>query len=211
MTPKEGTVSSDYAANVNDSDCNLTGTLKYPGLRDTEMNRSSQYYAFENWTGIDCAGFVQRMVTAAKVLSIPGVNCKINDLKDADTNPQNHLDDGGLHSQAFFTGTSRTASFDIPQGNKPSIISERNNLLRKLKKGDLIRYPLHISTVYSDRSTCSTSAEACNYEIVHAYGGNRYDFDGNGIEEKNEFSRKVVRTRQNISKPTGFGRIKLWD
>ena len=73
----------------------------------------------------------------------------------------------------------------------------------------------HVSIVYSDRpSSCTTQngQTTCTYEIVHASGDHRYDFDGDGLEEDNEFSRKVVRTRQNIgSTPTGFGRIKLWD
>ena len=41
-----------------------------------------------------------------------------------------------------------------------------------------------------------------DYDIIHAYGITPY---------RGNFSRKVMITGNDITAPTGFGRIKLWD
>jgi hypothetical protein len=200
--PAPGQVNASYAGNMNEDNCGFTGTKKYTGLKDTEQGSAPRYYAFTYWTGIDCAGFVQRIAMAAKNLTIPGVKCKIPDLKDTDAD-SNRLDDGSIPADQF-----------IISNRSFSISSEKAN---KIKRGDVVQYRgtkggRHVSMVYSPKTACDKDGDNCTYEIVHAYGWNKYDFDGDGVEEANEFSRKVVKTRQNIgSVPTGFGRIKLWD
>lgn len=83
--------------------------------------------------------------------------------------------------------------------------------LKMVKRGDLVVYKKHNSIVHDDLS-CSGSQ--CNYEIIHAYGGDNYKKIINGVEQR-IFSRKVIVTPNDISttisNPTGFGRIKLWD
>ncbi len=191
--------------------------------------RAHAYYPL-HWVGIDCAAFVQRVVNAAD----PGVNGSIIDLPDVKTTVMNLGEyeekcavNGGVTTydrakrawvEYFFTESNpvqRTYRSDIPQAEGQNRVQK----LRLLRKGDLLQYPpssniSHVSAVYSDRPTCTNPNDSttCTYEIVHAYGVPSYDFNGNGLAEPNEFSRKVVRTRQDIgATPTGFGRIKLWD
>ena len=56
-------------------------------------------------------------------------------------------------------------------------------------------------------------ASSCTYDIIHAYGVTPYTPLNDAEEEQDPiFSRKVIKTKQNISAtPAGFGRIKLWD
>jgi hypothetical protein len=218
----EGNINSAYARNVNDADCRLTGSKRYPGLFESEqknVSTSPQYSAFDYWTGIDCAGFVQRLIMAGKQLALSGLVCKIPDLTEKDVNPVNHLDDGGIKSDEFFAGTygpQRTTYWADPEDGQESV-----KLQKKLRRGDLVEYDGHISMIYSDRPTCVLTLNAdgeeqttCTYEIIHAYGGDTYKKIINGIEQR-VFSRKVLVTPNDISttisNPTGFGRIKLWD
>lgn len=90
------------------------------------------------------------------------------------------------------------------------------NLAGKIRRGDIIKYKGHISMVYSDRPTCNSKGEDCKYQIIHAYGGDKnglYTYPDHDAANagKKVFGRKVIKTWENISTPTGFGRIKLWD
>jgi hypothetical protein len=206
--PKIGEVTSGYAGNVNNDGCGLTGMKKYTGHKDTEQkNNAAQYNAFFYWTGIDCAGFVQRITMAAKSQSIPGVNCKIPDLKDTDAN-SNRLDDGGVLAMQYFTDTNMTVFWE-----NPADVEGKVKLQKKLHKGDLVRYGnTHVSTIYSNRPVCNSNS--CTYEIVHAYGGNCTAYERDGSCSPGAFSRKVLVTNnifRGFPNPTGFGRIKLWD
>jgi hypothetical protein len=145
---------------------------------------------------------------AGKSLSLPGVTCTIPDLRNTDSNPINHLDDGGILAQSFFTDTSRVSYW-----NNPDEAANQAILQGKLKKGDLVRYGnTHISMIYSDAPMCST--DSCAYEIVHASGNHCLDIDGNGsCDNDDPFNRKVIVNSTQFFRtlPTGFGRIKLWD
>lgn len=206
----ENKVESSYAGNVNDSDCKLTGTKKYPGLKSSELNTAKQYYAFEYWTGIDCAGFVQRMVMASNKLGLPGLVSGIGNLTDTDKDG-NHLDDGGIKSEAFFTDARRTLYIANPETDE-----ERVRLMRKLRKGDLVKYKGHITAISSDKPTCNDSA--CSYDIIHASGTQYVCYSTPNQADKCQFNRKVVVNTINeyfkaetLKKPAGFGRIKIWD
>ena len=196
------------------------GTKRYPGLYSTYGTKKEQstnkapYWAFDYWTGIDCAGFVQRIVMAAKGLKIPGVGCVnakgnecgIRDLHERDTY-NTHLDGGSIYSGEFFTDTNMTMYWANPDDEEAQA-----KLQKKLRKGDLVSYDGHVSTIYSDKPSCDNNS--CTYEIIHAYGGNKYAKRDKVTKKKGkpDFSRKVIVTGEDISStPTGFGRIKLWD
>lgn len=98
---------------------------------------------------------------------------------------------------------------------------DREEMTPKLRKGDLLRYPGHVSIVHSDKPTCTTTGAGtpdeettCAYEIIHASGIDCLDINRNGRCENNEpFNRKVVVNSTQLFRtiPTGFGRVKLWD
>jgi hypothetical protein len=91
------------------------------------------------------------------------------------------------------------------------------DMIKKVRKGDLIIYSGHVALVHSDslRLLCDDQAN-CSYDIIHAYGANGFN-DKNNIYH---FMRKVVKMPNQIiyggnkklmPEPAGFGRIKLWD
>ena len=86
---------------------------------------------------------------------------------------------------------------------------------KAIHSGDFVRYgDTHISTVHSPEATCDDKGKNCTYEIIHASGNLCLDISGNKKCEADEpFNRKVVTnsTQHFRTKPTGFGRIKLWD
>lgn len=88
---------------------------------------------------------------------------------------------------------------------------QRTEVLKRARKGDVIIYSGHISLVHSDRASC-VGAD-CQYEMIHAYGGDTYTYPDHDTANAGAkvFGRKVIKTWENISTPTGFGRIKLWD
>jgi hypothetical protein len=84
---------------------------------------------------------------------------------------------------------------------------------KKIKKGDLVRYPKHISIIYSERWGDSQfrGSLGIKYDIIHAYGEEK-GYDNDGLKSTPViFSRKVMITGSNIQTPTGFGRIKIWN
>ena len=123
-------------------------------------------------------------------------------------NDANHLDDGSIGSSEFFTDTDMTMYWANPAGKEAQA-----KLQKKLKKkGDLVSYKGHVSTIYSDKPSCDNNS--CTYQIIHAYGENYADNRLN----KDIFSRKVIVTDNDLPSseggilvPNGFGRIKLWD
>jgi len=202
--PVAGKVSSLYAGNVNNADCSFAGSKRYSGLKDTEVNKSSQYYAFEQWTGIDCSGFVQRIVMSGKSLALPGLQTKIPSLTDTNFD---HMDAGAIQAKDFFDVVSHTAYWTIPADADQSL-----KLLKKLRKGDLVKYGnTHISTIYDDNVVCDDTD--CNYRILHAFSWECSNANSSECQ-KNPWFRKVGITTNDhpgLSTPTGFGRIKLWD
>ena len=98
----------------------------------------------------------------------------------------------------------------------PANNNDRLKLLKLLKRGDLLRYTnasgndIHIAIFYSRRwGESEYNKPGVNYDIIHAFGVNGYDDDGNSTTPP-VFSRKVVVTGNDISTPAGFGRIRLW-
>lgn len=80
----------------------------------------------------------------------------------------------------------------------------------KIHLGDIVQYDEHISIVYSERwGESQYSQTGASYDIIHAFGENYYDEDGNPSTPP-MFSRKVLLTSDNVSAPKGFGRTKLW-
>ncbi len=180
-----------------------------------------------HWAGIDCAAFVQRIINE----SDPDIDTAITDLPGIWIDVDSLAFDLNTYRGRFSCATNQAGQKEINMPRSwvgyyfenaeartryvalpPEQEGERVRKLRLLHKGDLIQYPSsrdisHVSMVYSDRSTCVNSSASCAYEIIHAYGGATYKYDG----RHDEFSRKVTVTRQDIGTPTGFGRIKLWD
>ena len=213
-TPSNAAVDNTYKGNINDTGCTYTETLNYPGLYASEHR--SLYYgdgahyrdyneatdelsnpwptnAFPQfnmdpanpyWSGIDCSGLVQWAVKNGKAVA-PGLNITI-------PSPPTWQS-----SQDLFTDNNYNNVLYLANPSDPD---ESTKVQKKLKKGDLVRYSGHISIVYSDRwgeSTFNT-----DYDIIHAFGWDEYN---------DEFSRKVIITGNDITAPTGFGRIKLWN
>jgi len=89
----------------------------------------------------------------------------------------------------------------------------RQKMTPKLRKGDLIRYEGHVSIVYSDKPTDDST-----YDIIHASGDEKICYSQLGQRDNCPFNRKVVVNSiskdlksKTLTKPAGFGRIKLWD
>ena len=221
--PEEGQVNSNYQGNVNDNDCGLTGNKDYPGL----YGSSSEYFAWLNnqstfpqynpinWAGIDCSGLVNRTLQSARISlnengnNVVNLNVPVQIHPSNATVTANYTEEAAMnwvHNRTFFDndGISHSQRFVDVQTN--------------IRKGDILGYGrFHVSIVYSDSPTCTedeNNETTCNYEIIHAYGVNRYQpLDENGDPVgQSIFSRKVIKTKQNISsQPTGFGRLKLWE
>ena len=161
------------------------------------------------WAGIDCSGLVQRSVNRADDLDLPGAHSDLDDLGD------------GLQCKVGSKGCEPCGSGDyVPEYahtilDKNTSKDKKPDLIKTARKGDVVVYSGHIALVYSDRLACDNQAN-CTYEIIHAYGGGRngeyrYPHYDPILPGEEVFARKVIRTWQDIAKPTGFGRIKLWD
>ncbi len=194
----------------------------------------AHWAAFEPqyWAGIDCSGLVSRTMQASQQQFVSGGNAYFINLARISNGT------AGSTPVEFYTNAARenwgsgtyfrfmdnaTATYDEtkinihPSFNEKSMVHYLSdtsvNTVRKLHKGDIVKYNGHISTIYSsDKQNCN--ATACTYEIIHAYGVDTYKKIVNGVEQR-IFSRKVLVTPNDISttisNPTGFGRIKLWD
>lgn len=204
----EEVVDSDYRGDVNDAECSLGGAKRFPGLFKTELDTGKNEYQTKYWAGIDCSGFVQRIANYAEfeqggITSSWRINTEIGDIRTS-----------ALQSGSFFDN-SRVSYWESPEYADEASVK----LQKKLRKGDLVRYKdevddkdIHITTIYSDRPSCSQTS--CTYDIIHAYGWNKYARTNQktGKKGKGEFSRKVTITGNDITaKPAGFGRIRLWD
>jgi transglutaminase-like putative cysteine protease len=169
---------------------------KWPGLISDEWDAwfeagqiPDHNYNPTYWAGIDCSGLVQRTVEAAKELN--SIKEKINV-----TIPPVPED---MNVNLLFDTNGRLYSFE-------------KKLFRKLHKGDVVRYDGHVSIVHSNKPTVKGK-----YNIIHAYGIPKADLD-NSIATPMEFSRKVLispndmKTSKGIfPRPTGFGKIMLWE
>ena len=204
ITNREGDPNQvNYRGNINNQDCNNVGTgdRDWAGLRNRNEQKlwrnsvsGSAPFNPSYWAGIDCSSLVQRVVESGRN-AVPGLVINIPSLPTL------------VWSGNFFINDH--ASYRP----NPDSLQERVVVQKKLRKGDLVRYPGHISIVYSERP--SVSNDTCIYQVIHAYGVNSYrypDIDEAGVNANEQvFSRKVLVTFQNISTRTGFGRIKLWD
>ncbi|MDH3976822.1 MAG: hypothetical protein OEV42_21375, partial [Deltaproteobacteria bacterium] len=188
---------------------------------------SEHYFYPLHWAGIDCSGFVQRVVNATenklnKESLLPAVKTRLIDLADYDE----YCDNLNCYRHRASNGTfankdpvnATPAKYLTYYKTLPNDEAERNKVFIKLKKGDVLKYRnVHVSMVYDiDVSQCN--ANNCNYEIIHAYGVNCFKKERDKLTNQckpGTFKRKVVVTPNNISgtlkTPTGFGRIKLWD
>ncbi|MDH3976787.1 MAG: Ig-like domain-containing protein, partial [Deltaproteobacteria bacterium] len=217
---------ASYSGNLNAA-CNaFDGNKKYTGLRKFERDAyfNSPFYLTQSettkkefpqlnptkWRGIDCSGFVTRtMQKSLSDLNNSG-NTIVNLSKVSNGSRLLAFDSSyapdNWGSQTFFTKSDMTY---YQKGYK-------KDLVRKVKKGDLVRYGGHISIVYSDRTSCPKN-EMCSYEIIHASGSDEVCYKV-GRDEECNFNRKVIVNEikkglknNYLKKPKGFGRIKLWD
>lgn len=209
--PVKGKADPLYRGGVNDLlNCQATGGDKrYPGLYEVERSTATQYMD-KYWIGLDCAGFVQRVSTAAKDLNIPGVQCKIKDLDDSRLPVITNRYFSAEFGQAG--GTNLVYYWENPRA-----LAARGKQQSKLRKGDLVNYPGHVSMVYTDKPRSCTRS-GCIYEIIHAYGGNKleeYEYPQYDkiLPSEKVFARKVIRTWQKIyvKNTDGFSRIKIWE
>ena len=104
--------------------------------------------------------------------------------------------------------------------------------IKLLKRGDLLRYKGHITTVYCTKDDLPPDTNAPEYEkckglkdgeymVIHASGLNNVCWDNPKTKKRDctpDFDRLVrihkVRPNSNMTggldRPLGFGRIKLW-
>ena len=145
------------------------------------------------WGGIDCNGFVQRVINSADAMAQKenlGVNSHVQ--------PLNSIND--KKPRSYFNDPDRSHCFGSDDK-------------KFIHKGDIVQYSEHISIVYSDRwgESMYLNTLGTMYDVIHAYGISSYDDDGDESTAP-IFSRKVLITGENIGgTPSGFGRIKLWN
>jgi hypothetical protein len=210
---------------------------QYAGLRDTEKAIWDTQFLTANcdqitnhkfypqyWAGIDCSGFIQRVINAADPALNPNNGMPpvtIWDVPNLEEYKVVCLGPGANNRDLknrtwvsyffdYFSDSRRATRYIV----LPDSGTERERLLKLIKKGDLIRYDdIHISMVYSER--WGVSNKGTDYDIIHAYGSSTY-FDR--IMNKYVFSREVIITGNDlpsqgggILQPTGFGRLKLWN
>jgi len=225
------------------------GNKKWPGLyRDNEYNlwaptQQTQaqypYYAPWQWAGIDCIGLTLHGLryaerpedyAAAQLLAnggdvaVPGI--RIADVCVANLNAT-ECQINNIRATTGYTPldyTNEEKFFWNPDDNLMFYMDAGDYFTQLIHKGDAVEYgTAHISTVHSDKPTCTTTGvgtpnetTTCTYEIIHAYGGDEdgeYEYPLYDPVQPGQtvFARKVIKTWQDIKTPTGFGRIKLWD
>ena len=163
------------------------------------------YYDAKYWAGIDCSGLVQRSLTRANKANIPGIKSEVQDLGPSMCDLPGQAKCGkDIYSQDFIP--SYAYKFNV-SGTTATTQAE---VLKKVKRGDVVVSKGHIAMVYSD-----SVQNNGNYEIIHAYGGDCTEYDKNtGLCKIGAFSRKVLTTSNKFKgfpDTKGFGRIKLWD
>jgi len=187
-----------------------------PHFRTAACDQITEHKFYpQHWAGIDCSGIVQRMINHADVTvtpasPIPGVNTRVWNLDAYQIvcNANGRYLKNRSWNNYFFD-----EAFDITKHISLAGLTQqqKDEKLKLLKKGDLIHYSGHVSTVYSERAIMVGTQT--RYQIIHAYGSHEYTYPVYDVELPNQkvFSRKVIVTWQNVSIPQGFGRIKLWN
>jgi hypothetical protein len=197
------------------NNCNYGGDRYWPGLLRRELNQQGEYNSFrwDYWTGIDCAGLVQRANKTA-VLQTKDLKLK-SEITQLTGSANNNDHRGRVLSTAF--GTKNQACSVSVYG------ASYDPVLEVVRKGDLIYYNGHIAIAYSNKVNyrrVTREKKACNYylfKMIHAYGGDYYTYPWDTFVDENlrneyVFSRKVIITYNNgIGSIKGFGRIALWD
>ncbi len=115
---------------------------------------------------------------------------------------------GWINSQGLFD-----TKYTFHQKRVSTTNNDKVKQQKKLRKGDLVRYKAkklrHISIVISDKAD-----NKGNYQIIHAFGTRKSDHD-NDKKTDRIFTRKVIvtsnQTTKKLSKPYGYGRIRLWN
>ncbi len=191
----------------------ITDKKKWPGLYKSEYTNAvpSPYY-MEQWAGIDCSGLVIQSLRYAK----QQVAVSLGDICTAYDNSTNTcsarigidtrvgLSDTGV-SRFFSGGNQGVVHYYWPK-------DEAGENVKKIHRGDVVRYAGHISIVYSDR--WGESEKKGSYDIIHAYGTTTYR---DNQQNKRIFSRKVLITADDLPakkgklEALGFGRVKLWE
>ena len=206
----------EYRGKVNDVTCShLGGEKGYPGLSKEELNTASkdQPYWPTYWAGIDCSGFVQRVVLVSqKKIGGEIVKTRFKELEWSHA-PKDVIRNA-MWSGAFI---EEQYSYYI---QTPDI--------GNFKRGDFVVYDSdnngiidHISLIYctpdDDPEGECAGLTTGQYKIIHAFGTSKADID-NDRATPMVFTRKVVITPNQMEtsigpfpSPLGFGRIKLWD
>ncbi len=196
-----------YRGKLNESTCTVDATSlrrQWPGLRSSELytiNNNSPFWP-TYWSGVDCSGFIQRLMMAGKTVYAISLGLNI----DVSALVFNHTTD-------TVTGEIAANGFIIPNRSFSIGVDD----VDKIRRGDIIQYTgsvgRHVSMVHSNRPD-SVSA----YDIVHASGDDKLCYAQAGQPSNCPFNRKVVVNSINnslqsdtLKNPTGFGRIKLWD
>ena len=181
----------------NSSSCSAVQRQQLISQCSDDLRSKARAFNPAYWAGIDCSGLVQKDINSGRAAT---VGTRILPLSDRG-------------SQQYFTGYSDVPGSDLVLYlENPAEVVARVQLQKKLKKGDIVRYRGHISTVYSEKPTCDNTT--CAYAIIHASGSQCIDINGNRrCDQGDHFNRKVVinSTQLYRTNPTGFGRIKLWD
>ena len=233
-------VPSNYRGRITDDNagCQVgTGSYRYTGLRQGERNiwhtyaaqqaaagncnvvRNHKFYPVY-WTGIDCSGFVQRVINAADPditpgNGVPAVDVRVPDLDDYQlicANGQISLPNRTWAEYYFgHFADRRVTHYEVYPSNQ----SDRLKRLKLLRKGDLLKYvndsgtTTHISIVYSERY--GESDHNGDYDVIHAFS---WECSANTQQcQTYPWLRKVGVTANNhpgLGAPRGFGRIRLW-
>jgi len=199
-------VPSNYRGNLKNEGCVVgDGEADWPGLKENEYDLwyndpddandpfGDERYHPRYWAGIDCSGFVQWCVEAGRQAA-DGMNITI-------PSPPRWRS-----SQKIFTENN---SRNVYYLSYPSDSNDRKELMKKFKRGDLLRYSSHISIVYSERY--GESDHNGDYDVIHAFS---WECSANTQQcQTYPWLRKVGVTANNhpgLGAPRGFGRIRLW-
>jgi len=185
---------------------------QYFNTADCDQITNHKFYP-QSWAGIDCSGFVQRVINAADPAissnnGVPPVVIRVDNLNNYSIvcNASGRYLANRTWVKYFFDyfDDRRVSEYIV----LPDSGTERERLIKIIKKGDLIRYGnSHISIVYSEK--WGTSQHGGDYDVIHAFG---WECSG-ATCNKYPWFRKVGITPNNhlgLSAPSGFGRIKLW-
>jgi len=192
---------STYRGNLSEDDCQVNQESKkqWPGMLRGELDTSTKDNPFwpTYWSGVDCSGFVQRLMLAAKAQYESAFGLSI-DVTNLIFDHETERVAGEIGADSFLL---RNRSFRIGIEDKD-----------KIKRGDIVQYEGHISIVYSEKAS-----DSGHYRIIHAYGVPRADLDNDPTTPMG-FARRVLITANHMisskgrfPSPTGFGRIRLWE